>query len=119
MRSSPRRLPSSPTTHSLLQLGAHPVFVDVHTKTLNMDPERLEAAITPRTRAIISCETLGHPSGLEDVEQIARRHELILLENACNGLGGMTSGRPVGSFGRASCLSFHAGVNRSPPARAA
>ncbi len=96
-------------TLAIMQTGARPVFVDVDTKTMSMDRTMLESAITPRTRAIVSCEALGHSAGLEEIERIAQRHELILLENACEGFGGMNSGRAVGSFGRASCFSFHVG----------
>ena len=94
--------------NGILLLDAKPVFSDIHPQTLNLDPAKLEAAITPRTRAIIAGEALGHPGGMEEIEQIARRHELVLLENACEGLGAKTAGRSVGTFGRASCLSFHA-----------
>lgn len=89
-----------------LFVGAKPVFVDIDIKTLNMDVGKVAAAITPRTRAILAVEAFGHPGGMIELEQLAQQHELILLEDACEGLGGLHGERPIGSFGRASVFSF-------------
>lgn len=95
------------STNAILYTGARPVFADIHPQTLNLDPARLEAAITPRTRAIIAVEAFGHPGGMEEIERLAQRHELLLIEDSCEGLGTKTRGRALGSFGRASCFSFY------------
>jgi perosamine synthetase len=95
------------STNCILYTGARPVFVDINPQTLNLDPNRLEAAITPRTRAIVVVEAFGHPGGIEEIERIAQRHELLLIEDSCEGLGARTKGRPLGSFGWASCFSFY------------
>ena len=94
------------TANAIVYTGAKPVFVDINAQTLNLDPAKVEQAITPRTRAIVAAEAFGHAGGMAEIEQIAGRHELILIEDACEGLGGRIGERPIGSFGRASCLSF-------------
>ncbi len=90
-----------------LFVGAKPVFVDIDTQTLNMDVDKVAAAITPRTKAIIAVEVFGHPGGMIELEQIAQQHELMLIEDACEGLGGLNGERPIGSFGRAGVFSFY------------
>ncbi len=95
------------STNCILYTGARPVFVDINAQTLNLDPARLEAAISPKTRAIVVVEAFGHPGGIEEIEQIAQRHELLLIEDSCQSLGAKVHGRPLGSFGRASCFSFY------------
>jgi perosamine synthetase len=95
------------STNCVLFVGARPVFVDIDPQTLNLDPDKLEAAITPKTRAIVAVETFGHPGGMTEVEQIAQRHELVLLEDCCEGFGGMGGGRKIGSFGRAGVFAFY------------
>jgi perosamine synthetase len=95
------------STNCILYTGARPVFVDINPQTLNLDPGRLEAAITPKTRAIVAVEAFGHPGGIDEIEQIAQRHELLLIEDSCEALGAKTRGRSLGSFGRASCFSFY------------
>jgi perosamine synthetase len=91
-----------------LYVGAKPVFVDIDVKTLNMDTTRIAAAVTPKTRAILAVEVFGHPGGMIELEQIAQQQELVLIEDACEGLGGLHGERPIGSFGRASVFSFYA-----------
>ncbi len=90
-----------------LYVGARPVFVDIDPKTLNLDHTRLEAAITPRTRAIVAVECFGHPGGMKEIERIARKHELVLIEDCCEGFGGASGERPIGSFGRAGVFAFY------------
>lgn len=96
------------TTNCILYTRAKPVFVDINPQTLNIDASKAEAAITPCTRAILAVAALGHPGGMDELEQLARRHELTLIEDACEGLGAALAGRPAGSFGRVSCISFSA-----------
>ena len=95
------------SANCILYVGAKPVFVDIDPKTLNIDLDKLEAAITPRTRGIVAVEVFGNPGGMVEIEQIAQRHELVLIEDACEGFGGKAGRRPIGSFGRAGVYAFY------------
>jgi perosamine synthetase len=95
------------SANCILFVGAKPVFVDIEPQTMNIDADKLEAAITPRTKAIVGVECFGHPGGMAEVEQVARRHELTLIEDSCEGFGGQSGQRPIGSFGRASVFAFY------------
>jgi perosamine synthetase len=95
------------SANCILFVGATPVFVDIDPRTLNIDINRLEAAITPKTKAIVAVEVFGHPGGMDQIEQVARRHELTLIEDSCEGFGGRLGQRPIGSFGRASLFAFY------------
>jgi len=95
------------STNCILYVNAKPVFVDIDPKTLNMDVEKVAAAITPQTKAIVAVEAFGHPGGMIEVEQIAQKHELVLVEDACEGFGGRYGNRPIGSFGRGSVFGFY------------
>ena len=87
--------------------GATPVFVDIDSDTLNLDPACVERSITPRTRAILVVHTFGVPAEMEALEAIARRHQLHLLEDACEAVGAEYRGRRVGSFGAAGVFAFY------------
>jgi len=93
--------------NAVLHVGATPVFVDIHPTSLNLDPGRVEAAITPRTKAIIAVENFGNPMHVPEVCEIARRHGIPVIEDACEGFGGSHRGRPVGSFGRIAVFGFY------------
>ena len=95
------------TVNPILQAGAVPVLVDVSLPTYNVDPGRLEAAITPRTRAVMLAHTLGNPFNLEAVTALCRRHGLWLIEDCCDALGSTYQGRGVGTFGDIGTLSFY------------
>lgn len=95
------------SANPILYVGATPVFVDICPKTLNMDPDRIEAAITPRTRAIMAVEAFGNPAYMDRYAQIAAKHEIALLEDSCEALGASLGGRPCGSFGRAGAFGFY------------
>jgi perosamine synthetase len=95
------------SANCILFVGAKPVFVDIDPRTLNMDPARLEAAITPRTKAIIAVETFGNPAHMQAYEQIAARHEIALVEDCCEALGSDIDGRKAGSFGRVGVFAFY------------
>jgi perosamine synthetase len=95
------------STNCILYAGARPVFVDIDPVNLNLDLDRVNAAITPKTRAIVAVEVFGHPGGMPQLEQIAQKHELVLIEDACEGLGGRAGKRAIGSFGRASVFAFY------------
>ena len=95
------------SSNCILMVGAKPVFVDIDPKSLNIDPEALEAAITPKTKAIVGVEVFGNPMGMDQIEQIARKHEIPLVEDCCEALGGRWKRRSIGSFGRAGVFGFY------------
>ncbi|MCA9279841.1 MAG: DegT/DnrJ/EryC1/StrS family aminotransferase [Phycisphaeraceae bacterium] len=95
------------SSNAILYVGATPVFVDVEPNSLNMDPEKVEAAITPRTRAILAVETFGNAAHMDKYAAIAARHEIPLIEDCCEALGSSCRGRPAGSFGRAGVFAFY------------
>jgi perosamine synthetase len=83
------------------------VFVDVGAESLNLSPNAVEAAITLRTRAIIAVHTFGRPADLPALLDIAQRHKLVLIEDACEAIGAEIGGRRVGSFGDAAVFGFY------------
>jgi perosamine synthetase len=87
--------------------GATPVLVDIEPRCLNLDPDLIEAAITPRTRAIVAVHTFGCPADMQAILAIARRHGLRVIEDACEAIGATYRGRPVGSFGDAAVFAFY------------
>jgi CDP-4-dehydro-6-deoxyglucose reductase, E1 len=95
------------TVNPTLQNGLVPVFVDVCLPTYNIDPERIEAAVSPRTRAIMLAHTLGNPFDLDAVMDVARRHNLWVVEDCCDALGATYRDRKVGTFGHLGTLSFY------------
>jgi perosamine synthetase len=95
------------SANCILYVNAKPIFVDIDPKTMNMDVAKVPAAITPKTKAIVAVEAFGHPGGMTELEQIARQHELVLIEDACEGFGGKYASRPIGSFGRAGVFGFY------------
>ncbi len=95
------------TVNPTLQNGLVPVFVDVTLPTYNIDPERIEAAVSPRTRAIMIAHTLGNPFDLDAVMDVARRHDLWVIEDCCDALGATYRDRKVGTFGHIGTLSFY------------
>jgi CDP-6-deoxy-D-xylo-4-hexulose-3-dehydrase len=95
------------TVNPILQFGAVPVFVDVDIPTYNIDVARIEAAVGPKTRAIMLAHTLGNPFDLGEVGRIAKRHGLWLIEDCCDALGSTYGGRLVGTFGDIGTLSFY------------
>jgi dTDP-4-amino-4,6-dideoxygalactose transaminase len=95
------------TWQPILHQGATPVFVDIDPRSYNLDPRRVEAAITPRTRAIIAVHIGGLPADLDELIAIAERHGLYLVEDACQAHGATYHGRQVGSFGVVACYSLN------------
>ncbi len=95
------------SSNAILYVGAKPVFVDICPRTLNMDPARVEGAITEKTKAILAVETFGNPAYMDDYAAIAGRHEIPLIEDCCEALGSTLKGRPAGSFGRAGVFGFY------------
>lgn len=95
------------SANCILYVGAKPVFVDIDPLSLNMDPAKVEAAITSKTKAIIAVEVFGNPTHMDELEKIANRHEIPLVEDCCEALGGAYRKRPVGSFGRVGVFAFY------------
>ena len=95
------------SANPIVYVGARPVFVDICPKTLNMDPKKIEAAISPRTKAIIAVEAFGNPAYMDEYARIAAKHEIPLIEDSCEALGTTHKGRPCGSFGRAGVFGFY------------
>ena len=95
------------TVNPILLHGMIPVFVDIDVPTYNIDVRQLEAAIGPRTRAIMLAHTLGNPFDLGAVMSLARRHELFVVEDCCDALGAKYAGKQVGTFGDLGTLSFY------------
>lgn len=95
------------TANAVVLRGAVPVFVDIHPETLNIDPEQAAAAVTPKTRAIIAVHYAGFPADMDALAEIARAHDLMLIEDAAQALGSTYKGRPAGSLGDMAAFSFH------------
>ncbi|MDE2221184.1 MAG: lipopolysaccharide biosynthesis protein RfbH [Gammaproteobacteria bacterium] len=95
------------TVNPILQFGAVPVFVDVELGTYNVRADLLEAAISPRTKAIMLAHTLGNPYNLDVVTALCKKHGLWLIEDCCDALGATYRGRKVGTFGDIGTLSFY------------
>ena len=96
------------SANAILYTGATPVFVEVDPLTFNLDPAAVEAAITPRTRAIEIVDIFGYPAEIPTLLQIARRAGLHVVEDACQAIGGSFDGRPLGGFGHPTVLAFYA-----------
>jgi len=99
------------TANVILRVGARPVFVDVGLDSRNIDLEQAEAAITPRTRAILPVHFAGLPVDMERLYAIAGRHGLRVIEDAAHAIGSAWQGRRIGSFGDLVCFSFHPNKN--------
>ena len=95
------------STNCILFERATPVFVDIEPETLCIDPALVERAITPRTKAILAVDVFGHPAELPAIEEIARAHDLQLIEDSAESLGSTLGGRPCGSFGDAGIFGFY------------
>jgi perosamine synthetase len=95
------------SANSAEYVGARAVFADVSPETFNVDPAALEAAITQRTRAIIAVHLFGLAADMDEILEIAGRHDLPVIEDAACAIGTTYRGKPVGVLGRAGCFSFH------------
>jgi len=93
--------------NAIRYVGATPVFVDIDCVTLNLSPVAVERAITTRTRAIVAVHTFGVPADMPALIAIARSHELVLIEDACEALGATIDSRAIGSFGDVSVFAFY------------
>ena len=95
------------TANCVVYQGATPIFVDVDPETLLIRPEAVEAALTPRTRAVIAVDYSGHPADYDRLRAITAQHGIALVADACHALGGAYKERPVGSLADLSTFSFH------------
>jgi dTDP-4-amino-4,6-dideoxygalactose transaminase len=96
------------TGNAVLQAGFKPVFVDVKRETLNIDPEKIEKAITPRTRAIMPVHLMGKPAEMDAIMAIAKKHKLHVIEDAAEAHGAEYKGKKIGSIGDMACFSLYA-----------
>ncbi|MCF7698616.1 dTDP-4-amino-4,6-dideoxygalactose transaminase [Loktanella sp. M215] len=95
------------TANAIVLRRATPVFVDIDPATLNIDPARVAAAVTPQTKAIFAVHYAGFPADMDALAEIARAHDLVLVEDAAQALGSTYKGRPAGSLGDLAAFSFH------------
>lgn len=99
------------TAEAISLSGATPVFVDIDEQTHNINPALIEAAITPKTKAIIPVHLFGQPADMDPIMAIAEKHGLKVVEDACQAHGAEYKGRKAGSIGAAGCFSFYPGKN--------
>jgi dTDP-4-amino-4,6-dideoxygalactose transaminase len=99
------------TTAAILYCGAKPIYIDVDAGTWTMDPDLIEAAITTRTRAILPVHLHGLMADMDSIAEIARRHDLVVIEDAAQSHGAEYKGQRAGSIGDAGCFSFYPGKN--------
>ncbi len=99
------------TSTIVLEANCVPVFVDIDPDTYNLDPEKIEAAITKRTRAIIPVHFAGQACDMDKIMAIAKKHNLKVIEDACHGHGAEYKGKKLGSIGDAGCFSFQSSKN--------
>jgi len=95
------------TVNPIIQFGAVPVFVDVELGTYNIDASKIEAAISPKTKAIMLAHTLGNPYNLDVITALCKKHNLWLVEDCCDALGSTYNGKLVGTFGDIGTMSFY------------
>ena len=95
------------SANGIVHAGARPVFVDIDRYSLNIDPARIEAAVTPRTRAILPVHVFAHPAAMNLILEVARRHRLRVVEDACESIGGRLNGRWLGTLGDVGVFSFY------------
>ena len=99
------------TAEAIVLAGARPVFVDIDPQTHTMDPSRIEAVVTPRTKAILPVHLYGHPAHMEPILDLARAYNLKVVEDACQAHGATYNGRKVGTLGDAAAFSFYVTKN--------
>jgi dTDP-4-amino-4,6-dideoxygalactose transaminase len=99
------------TPAAVIRVGARPVLVDVEEATSNLDPALIDAAVTPRTRAIMPVHLYGHPARMDEINAVAARHGVPVIEDACQAHGARYKGRRAGSLGQAAAFSFYPAKN--------
>lgn len=99
------------TAEAIFYTGATAVFVDIEPDTMNMDPGKIEEKITERTKAIMPVHIFGHPADMERIGNIAKKHNLMIIEDCAQSFGAEIHGKKTGSFGDAGCFSFYPSKN--------
>jgi dTDP-4-amino-4,6-dideoxygalactose transaminase len=99
------------TASAIVRAGAHPVFIDIDLKTYNLDPTKLAAAISSRTRAIIPVHLFGHTAEMQPIMDLAREHGIAVIEDAAQAIGASYHGRNLGTIGSMGCFSFFPSKN--------
>lgn len=99
------------TANAPLLFGAKPVFADIKEETFNLDSERVEEKITKRTKAVITVDLFGQPADYRELRRIARKHRLVLIEDAAQAHGAKLEGKKTGALGHIGCFSFYATKN--------
>ena len=99
------------TVEAIHWTGARPVFVDIDEETYTMDPAQIESKVTKKTQAIIPVHLYGHPADMDPILEIAGKHKLWVIEDACQAHGAFYKGKRVGGLGHAACFSFYPGKN--------
>ena len=102
---TPFTFAASATT--IMMTGARPVFVDIDPVSLNIDPAKIEPAVTGKTKAVLPVEIFGNPAGFDTVCEIAKKHNLAVIEDSCEALGSALNGKKVGTFGTMSVFGFY------------
>ncbi len=99
------------TNHAIVYNNGIPVFADIYPDTLNINPDEIKKLITDRTGAIVAVHYGGHPCDMDLINEIAKKHNLVVIEDAAHGCGGEYKGQKIGSLGDIACFSFHAVKN--------
>lgn len=99
------------TAEAIIYTGAKPVFVDIDPENFNIDASQIRHAINDRTRAILPVHIFGHPADMDQIMEIAKKHDLKVIEDCAQSFGALMNGRKVGSFGDAGCFSFYPSKN--------
>jgi len=99
------------TANQIIEVGAKPIFVDIETRTCNIDPERIRKAVTKRTKAIMPVHLYGHPADMDPILEIAKEKDLYVIEDACQAHGAEYKGRRTGGIGDVACFSFYPSKN--------
>jgi perosamine synthetase len=95
------------SVNCILYQGAQPVFVDIDPRTLNLDPQKIEPAITRRTKAVLAVDVFGLPADYKKIQALCKKHRLTLIEDSCEALGAVCQGKRAGSFGLAAVFGFY------------
>lgn len=99
------------TAEAICYAGATPVFIDIDPQTFNLDPALLEAAITPRTKAVIPVHLFGQPADMSAIQTVCTKHDLLLIEDCAQSFGASINGKQTGSIGQMGCFSFFPSKN--------
>lgn len=95
------------SANAILYVGAKPVFVDIDPESYGIDPEKIEKKITKKTKAILPVHVFGQSADMAKIMAIARKHKLLVIEDACEAIGASFQGKPVGTFGQSAVFSFY------------